>query len=335
MSQQRIHKVMYGTTERSSFSRIPDEKILPIPYLIELQRSSYAKFIDTGIADVLKEYSPIVDFSGRLKLEFLSHSLVGNPKYSVKECKDRDTTYAVPLRVKARLTNNETGESKAYLIPYGSRIKIQDGDVLEAGDELTSGSVNPHDILKIKGLRAVQDYMIQEVQRVYRLQGVEINDKHIEVIVRQMMRKLKVVEAGTTDLLPGATTDKREFAEANEKARLRSEETGEAFVPATCAPVLLGITKASLATDSFLSAASFQETTRVLTDAAIKGKIDPLMGLKENVIIGKLLPSGTGMKCYNDVDIVSTEPKISDEVIADSNFSEIMEAVSATEEQAE
>ena len=211
------------------------------------------------------------------------------------------------------ITDHENGDERAYMIPYGFHKRFnsetdENGNPIfvKKGTALTDGSPNPNDILAINGVDAVHDYLIKEVQRTYRNQGVDINDKHIEVIVRQMMRKLKVAEAGTTDLLPGATTDKREFNAANEKARLRSEETGEAFVPATCTPVLLGITKASLATDSFLSAASFQETTRVLTDAAIKGKVDPLLGLKENVIIGKLLPSGTGMKCYSEVDVVST-----------------------------
>ena len=211
------------------------------------------------------------------------------------------------------ITDHENGDERAYMIPYGFHKRFnsetdENGNPIfvKKGTALTDGSPNPNDILAINGVDAVHDYLIKEVQRTYRNQGVDINDKHIEVIVRQMMRKLKVAEAGTTDLLPGATTDKREFNAANEKARLRSEETGEAFVPATCTPVLLGITKASLATDSFLSAASFQETTRVLTDAAIKGKIDPLMGLKENVIIGKLLPSGTGMKCYSEVELEKT-----------------------------
>ena len=219
------------------------------------------------------------------------------------------------------ITDHENGDERAYMIPYGFHKRFnsetdENGNPIfvKKGTALTDGSPNPNDILAINGVDAVHDYLIKEVQRTYRNQGVDINDKHIEVIVRQMMRKLKVAEAGTTDLLPGATTDKREFAQANEAARLRSEETGEAFVPATCTPVLLGITKASLATDSFLSAASFQETTRVLTDAAIKGKIDPLMGLKENVIIGKLLPSGTGMKCYSDAELKKT---ISDVVITE------------------
>ncbi len=195
------------------------------------------------------------------------------------------------------VTNDETGESKAYLIPYGSRIKVQDGAVLEAGDELTEGSVNPHDILKIKGLRAVQDYMLQEVQRVYRLQGVDINDKHIEVIVRQMLKKVRIEEKGDTDFLPGTMADVLLFNEVNERMEAEGKE------PATGEQIMLGITKASLATDSFLSAASFQETTKVLTEAAIKGKVDHLVGLKENVIIGKHIPAGTGMKKYRDVSL--------------------------------
>ena len=195
------------------------------------------------------------------------------------------------------VTNEETGESKAYLIPYGSRIKIQDGAELEAGDELTEGSVNPHDILKIKGLRAVQDYMLQEVQRVYRLQGVDINDKHIEVIVRQMLKKVRIEDKGDTDFLPGTMADVLEFNEVNEQMEAEGKE------PAKGEQIMLGITKASLATDSFLSAASFQETTKVLTEAAIKGKVDHLVGLKENVIIGKHIPAGTGMKKYRDVKI--------------------------------
>lgn len=195
------------------------------------------------------------------------------------------------------VTNNETGEAKDYLIPYGSRIKVFDGDVIGAGDEITEGSVNPHDILKIKGLRGVQDYMIQEVQRVYRLQGVEINDKHIEVIVRQMLKRVKIEEIGDTEFLPGSLVDWLTFEDTNAEL----EEKG--LEPAIGTRVLLGITKASLATDSFLSAASFQETTRVLTEAAIKGKIDPLNGLKENVIIGKPIPAGTGMARYRNIDI--------------------------------
>ena len=195
------------------------------------------------------------------------------------------------------VTNRETGESKAYLIPYGSRIKVADGAELEAGDELTEGSVNPHDILRIKGLRAVQDYMIQEVQRVYRLQGVEINDKHIEVIVRQMLKKIRIEESGDTEFLPGTNVDRLEFEDVNEALEAEGKE------PATGEQIIMGITKASLATNSFLSAASFQETTKVLTEAAIKGKVDPLVGLKENVIIGKHIPAGTGMRKYRDVKL--------------------------------
>lgn len=197
------------------------------------------------------------------------------------------------------VTNSETGETKAYLIPYGSRIKVVDGQELEAGDELTEGSVNPHDILKIKGVRAVQDYMLREVQRVYRLQGVEINDKHVEVIVRQCLQKIRVEEPGDSDLLPGSMVDALDFLELNEKL----EEEGKEL--AVGSQVLLGITKASLATNSFLSAASFQETTKVLTEAAIKGKVDPLIGMKENVIIGKLIPAGTGMKIYRNIKLDS------------------------------
>ena len=197
------------------------------------------------------------------------------------------------------VTNHETGESKAYLIPYGSRIKVTDGAELEAGDELTEGSINPHDILRIKGIRAVQDYMIQEVQRVYRLQGVEINDKHIEVIVRQMLKKIRIEESGDTEFLPGTNVDRLEFEDVNEVLEAEGKE------PAIGEPIIMGITKASLATNSFLSAASFQETTKVLTEAAIKGKIDPLVGLKENVIIGKHIPAGTGMRKYRDIRLNS------------------------------
>ena len=212
------------------------------------------------------------------------------------------------------VTNEETGESKAYLIPYGSRIKIQDGAMLGAGDELTEGSVNPHDILKIKGLRAAQDYMLQEVQRVYRLQGVEINDKHIEVIVRQMLKKIRIEEKGDTEFLPGTMVDVLEFEEVNEQLVAEGKE------PATGEQIMLGITKASLATESFLSAASFQETTKVLTEAAIKGKVDHLVGLKENVIIGKHIPAGTGMKKYRDVKL-NTDLQMEDELDLDDEIS--------------
>ena len=248
------------------------------------------------------------------------------------------------------VTNEETGESKSYLIPYGSRIKVQDGVMLEAGDELTEGSVNPHDILKIKGLRATQDYMLQEVQRVYRLQGVEINDKHIEVIVRQMLKKIRIEEKGDTEFLPGTMVDVLEFEEVNEQLVAEGKE------PATGEQIMLGITKASLATESFLSAASFQETTKVLTEAAIKGKVDHLVGLKENVIIGKHIPAGTGMKKYRDVKL-NTDIKMEDEldleddiefdengdltdelteeVIVDENADAVEKTVTETEESTE
>ncbi len=211
------------------------------------------------------------------------------------------------------ITNHETGESKAYLIPYGSRIKVVDGQELEAGDELTEGSVNPHDLLKIKGIRAVQDYMLREVQRVYRLQGVDISDKHIEVIVRQMLKKVRIEESGDTDFLPGTLVDALEYEDLNESL------TAEGKQPADGKQILLGITKAALATNSFLSAASFQETTKVLTEAAIKGKVDPLIGLKENVIIGKLIPAGTGMKRYRDVHL-STDIGLEDTLDLDDEL---------------
>ena len=199
------------------------------------------------------------------------------------------------------ITNNETGEAKNYLIPFNSRIKpeIEDGRYIEAGDELTEGSVNPHDILKIKGVRAVQDYILREVQRVYRLQGVDINDKHVEVIVRQMLKKVRIETPGDSEYLPGMTADTLEFNETCEKLLEAGQE------PPTATQILLGITKSSLATNSFLSAASFQETTKVLTEAAINGKVDPLIGLKENVIIGKLIPAGTGMKRYRSVKLTT------------------------------
>ncbi len=223
------------------------------------------------------------------------------------------------------VTDNETGESKTYLIPYGSRIKIMDGDVLEAGDELTEGSVNPHDILKIKGVRAVQDYMIQEVQRVYRLQGVEINDKHIEVIVRQMLKKIRIENNGDAEFLPGTLVDVLEYEDMNDMLISEGKE------PAEGKQVMLGITKASLATNSFLSAASFQETTKVLTEAAIKGKADPLIGLKENVIIGKLIPAGTGMKRYRTVKL-DTDMEEEDELYLSEDFLEEAEIIEAEEE---
>ena len=223
------------------------------------------------------------------------------------------------------VTNEETGESKSYLIPYGSRIKVQDGVMLEAGDELTEGSVNPHDILKIKGLRATQDYMLQEVQRVYRLQGVEINDKHIEVIVHQMLKKIRIEDNGDTEFLPGTLVDVLDVEEVNEKLEAEGKQ------PAEGKQVMLGITKASLATNSFLSAASFQETTKVLTEAAIKGKVDPLIGLKENVIIGKLIPAGTGMKRYSEISLDTGMP----EVKTASEEPEDTEEISVEEEKTE
>jgi DNA-directed RNA polymerase subunit beta' len=195
------------------------------------------------------------------------------------------------------ITNEETGDTKSYLVPFNSRIAIMDGDVMKAGDELTEGSVNPHDLLKIKGIRAVQDYMIREVQRVYRLQGVEIADKHIEVIVRQMLKKVRIENNGDSEFLPGTLVDILEYEEVNERL------VAEGLEPAEGKQVILGISKASLATNSFLSGASFQETTKVLTEAAIKGKVDPLIGLKENVIIGKLIPAGTGMKRYRNTSL--------------------------------
>ena len=210
------------------------------------------------------------------------------------------------------VTDTESGNTKTYLIPYGSRIKVQDEQVLEAGDELTEGSVNPHDILKIKGVRAVQDYMIREVQRVYRLQGVEINDKHVEMIVRQMLKKIKVEESGDADVLPGTSMDVLDYNEMNEALIADGKK------PAEGRQVMLGITKASLATDSFLSAASFQETTKVLTEAAINGKVDHLIGLKENVIIGKLIPAGTGMKRYRSVKL-DTDVAPEDEIVLDDD----------------
>ena len=225
------------------------------------------------------------------------------------------------------VTNRETGESKAYLIPYGSRIKITDGQELEAGDELTEGSINPHDLLKIKGVRAVQDYMLQEVQRVYRLQGVEISDKHIEVIVRQMLKKIRIENNGDSEFLPGTLVDVLDFEEMNEKLAEKGMEVAEGK------QVLLGITKASLATNSFLSAASFQETTKVLTEAAIKGKIDPLIGLKENVILGKLIPAGTGMKRYGDIKLNTDYNEEIEEQTED--FTEVYEESSDVEAETE
>ena len=220
--------------------------------------------------------------------------------------------------------NDVTGETKAYLIPYGSRIKVLDGQVLEAGDELTEGSVNPHDLLKIKGVRAVQDYMLREVQRVYRLQGVDIADKHIEVIVRQMLKKVRIEENGDSEFLPGTLVDILDYDDTNEILASDGKEVAEGK------QIMLGITKAALATNSFLSAASFQETTKVLTDAAIKGKVDPLIGLKENVIIGKLIPAGTGMKRYRNT-ILDTDFNAKNEVVEEV----IEEAIITSEVQDE
>ncbi|SET11337.1 DNA-directed RNA polymerase subunit beta' [Pseudobutyrivibrio sp. C4] len=211
------------------------------------------------------------------------------------------------------VTNSETGDVEKYLIPYGSRIKVISGQELEAGDELTEGSVNPHDILAIKGKSAVQDYLIREVQRVYRLQGVDINDKHIEVLCRQMLKRIRVDEAGDTGFMPGSLVDWLDFEEANEQMEAEGKEV------ATGTQELLGITKAALATNSFLSAASFQETTKVLTDAAIKGKVDPLNGLKENVIIGRLIPAGTGMKRYSNIPL-STDNQLADAAMSTEEF---------------
>ncbi|MBR4059072.1 MAG: DNA-directed RNA polymerase subunit beta' [Lachnospiraceae bacterium] len=231
------------------------------------------------------------------------------------------------------VTNEATGEVKEYLIPYGSRIKISDGQVLEAGDELTEGSVNPHDLLKVKGVRAVQDYMLREVQRVYRLQGVDIADKHIEVIVRQMLKKIRIEDNGDSNFLPGTLVDILEYEDSNAQLIAEGKE------PAVGVQTMLGITKAALATNSFLSAASFQETTKVLTEAAIKGKIDPLIGLKENVLIGKLIPAGTGMKRYYNTKLSTDtvaeetiEEEITEEAFAESEAEEIVVFDNANEE---
>jgi DNA-directed RNA polymerase subunit beta' len=199
--------------------------------------------------------------------------------------------------------DTENPDERSYVITYGSRVRVKEGDRIKKGDRITEGSINPHDILAVQGEEAVQNYLIMEVQRTYRMQGVDINDKHVEVIVRQMMRKVRVDDVGSTDLLAGSVIDRSELAAANEAVQARIAAGEEGLTEATVTPILLGITKASLATDSFLSAASFQETTRVLTDAAIKGKVDPLLGLKENVIIGKLIPAGTGMQLYNNVEV--------------------------------
>ena len=220
------------------------------------------------------------------------------PKGLAEICEADGTVMSIESRKDNKTEIRVQGEEeRIYVIPYGARLKVKEGDFITAGSGITQGPLNPHDILRINGVEGVYQYLIKEVQRVYKMQGVDINDKHIEVIVSQMLGKVKIEEPGDTSLLPGALYTQREFDEANEKAR------EEGLEPATGKVVLLGITKASLATDSFLSAASFQETTRVLTDAAIKGKVDHLRGLKENVIIGKLIPAGTGMKIYKDIDL--------------------------------
>ena len=247
----------------------------------------------------------------------------------IKETKDKG-------EVKREIIVKGEEEAKTYDIPYGARIKsgVVDGAHLEAGDELTEGSVNPHDILKIKGVRAVQDYMTREVQRVYRLQGVDINDKHIEIIVRQMLKKIRIDEPGDTDYLPGSLVDILELEEKNklleienasiekENENLPDDEKKPLKVYATGSQTLLGITKASLATNSFLSAASFQETTKVLTDAAIKGKVDPLIGLKENVLLGKLIPAGTGLKKYRNLALAYEEEEQEETVDAYNDYDE-------------
>jgi DNA-directed RNA polymerase subunit beta' len=217
----------------------------------------------------------------------------------------------------------DDGEKSTYAVPYGARLKVRDGEYVYAGDELTEGSVNPHDLLKIKGVQGVQVYLLHEVQRVYRLQGVDINDKHIEVMIRQMLRKVRIEDPGDTELLPGGLIDIFEFEEEDKKIQ---EAGGER---PTAKPVLLGITKASLATDSFLSAASFQETTRVLTEAAIKGKTDPLLGLKENVIIGKLVPAGTGMSRYRNISVISDDmpEEVAEEEIASEKDAPFIESL--------
>jgi DNA-directed RNA polymerase subunit beta' len=203
------------------------------------------------------------------------------------------------------------GVAESYVVPFGARLKVHDGDTVEVGQELTEGSVNPHDLLKVRGPHGVQEYLLREVQKVYRSQGVDINDKHVEVMVRQMMRKLKVEESGNTALLPGSLIDRFQFEEENALA------LSQGLLPAVAKPAILGITKASLATDSFLSAASFQETTRVLTEASIKGKRDPLLGLKENVIIGKLVPAGTGMSRYRNVQVYADGGPVTEPYLAE------------------
>ena len=217
------------------------------------------------------------------------------------------------------VTNEADGDTRVYAVPFSSGILVQNGDHVDKGQELTAGALNPHDVLRIRGVdddefgrQGVRNYLVQEVQKVYRQQGVDINDKHIEVIVRQMLRKVRVEEAGDTSLLSGATVDVTELRRENAIVAERNaagerREDGSELQPATYTQILMGITKASLATESFLSAASFQETTKVLTDAAIKGKVDHLVGLKENVIIGKLIPAGSGLTMYRDFEMETDE----------------------------
>ena len=220
---------------------------------------------------------------------------------------------------------SEDGYAQKYNIPFGSRILVHDGDVVEKGDQLTEGSLDPHDVLNVLGKIGVQNYITKEVQKVYRIQGVEIDDRHIEVIARQMLKKVTIDESGDTEFLPGSLQERREVD------RINDQMIEEGKKPAEYTQELLGITKASLATDSWLSAASFQETTRVLTDASIKGKIDDLMGLKENIIIGKLIPAGTGMKRYNDVEI-DYETKEAEDALIALNLKELEEREAAEEE---
>ena len=233
-------------------------------------------------------------------------------------------------RVRHIFVTGYDGEERSHAVPYGYRIKVADGDYVTKGSSMTEGSINPHDVLAISGEQEVQNYINGEVQKVYRMQGVDINDKHIEVIVRQMMRKIRILESGSTHMLPGALADRSEIDALNRdlQARIDAGEIGLALCEYSA--VLLGITKASLATDSFLSAASFQETTRVLTEAAIKGKVDPLLGLKENVIIGKLIPAGTGMNCYRNVEVVSNVKPIQPLVEEDGEADDIVEMVHQT-----
>ena len=216
-----------------------------------------------------------------------------------------------------------------YQVPYSAGIRVKDGDIIEKGVMLTDGVLNPHDVMRIRGKEACQNYLINEVQKVYRQQGVDINDKHIEVIVRQMMRKVRVEESGDTELLSGTVVDLSEFKSANAKIKERIEAGEADLSPATCTYLLMGITKASLATASFLSAASFQETTKVLTDAAINGKVDHLVGLKENVIIGKLIPAGSGLNMYREFDKAAEETPAPVEEEDDVDLSVLLESGNA------